>query len=267
VTDYLTTFKDRPILYLSPDDDQVVVDRDLVYRPGDQPGKPNIYRPTHATSVVPAVVSVHGDGPRAVIADSKDWAHYTTWARLVTTIGAAGVTFNYRSSHRLAEVRITLQDVRTLFDQVRSHAQPYGLDPDRIAVWAHGNAVPYGWAPLLARQPSWLRALVAYHGWMDLRAVGHQFDPAADPGLLANLSPISLLETAITPMLVVRAGRDAPEVNRIIDTFTAQAFTANSALQLTNHPEGRHLFDILDDNATIRWIIQGTLEFLADHLS
>ncbi len=38
-------------------------------------------------------------------------------------------------------------------------------------------------------------------------------------------------------------------------------------LDLLNHPEGRHSFDILDDDARSKAIIRHTLEFLREHLA
>ena len=54
--------------------------------------------------------------------------------------------------------------------------------------------------------------------------------------------------------------------NSAIDRFARQALEANAALELINHPEGRHAFDILDDDARSREIIARTVEFLKAQL-
>jgi hypothetical protein len=51
-----------------------------------------------------------------------------------------------------------------------------------------------------------------------------------------------------------------------IDRFVQAALDKGVALDLLNHPDGRHGFDVLDDDARSKQIIAYTLEFLRDHL-
>jgi hypothetical protein len=67
-------------------------------------------------------------------------------------------------------------------------------------------------------------------------------------------------------MLVARAGQDHPFLNDALDRFVREALVQNAPLDLLNHREGRHAFDILDDDARSREIISRTLEFLQAHL-
>jgi len=68
------------------------------------------------------------------------------------------------------------------------------------------------------------------------------------------------------PILVARAGLDNPWLNEGIDRFVQAALASGATLDLLNHPEGRHGFDILDDDARSRQIIRHTLEFLREYL-
>jgi len=58
------------------------------------------------------------------------------------------------------------------------------------------------------------------------------------------------------PLLIVRAGKDREDINQTIDHFIAQAISNNAPLTLINYTEGRHSFDVYDDNAKTRDIIQ-----------
>lgn len=70
----------------------------------------------------------------------------------------------------------------------------------------------------------------------------------------------------VPPVLVARAGRDRPQVNRGLDSFVSEALKHNLPLDLFNHPTGQHGFDCLDADRRSREIIQGTLTFLEQHL-
>jgi hypothetical protein len=51
-----------------------------------------------------------------------------------------------------------------------------------------------------------------------------------------------------------------------VDRFIHEAIARNAALEIITHPGGQHGFDILDDDARSRAIIQRTLFFLKTHL-
>jgi hypothetical protein len=51
-----------------------------------------------------------------------------------------------------------------------------------------------------------------------------------------------------------------------VDRFIHEAIARNAALEIITHPGGHHGFDILDDDARSRVIIQRTLFFLKTHL-
>ena len=68
-------------------------------------------------------------------------------------------------------------------------------------------------------------------------------------------------------MLIVRAGLDYPQLNASIDRLITAALAKNVNIDVMNHATGRHAFDILDDNARSREIIQATVEFLRAELT
>ena len=69
------------------------------------------------------------------------------------------------------------------------------------------------------------------------------------------------------PILVARAGLDHPWLNGGADRFVAAATARGATLDLLNHPDGRHGFDTLDDDARSKEVIRHTLAFLKDHLA
>jgi dienelactone hydrolase len=73
-------------------------------------------------------------------------------------------------------------------------------------------------------------------------------------------------DPALPPLLVVRAGRDDPELNRTIDEFVAAATAGRLAVELVHQPDGHHAFDVADDSDASREVIGRVLAFLRGHL-
>jgi dienelactone hydrolase len=81
-------------------------------------------------------------------------------------------------------------------------------------------------------------------------------------GPLDDLEP----DPALPPLLVVRAGRDHPQLNRTIDQFLSAAAARRLAVELAHQPDGHHAFDVADDTDASREVIRRVLAFLGDHL-
>ena len=120
----------------------------------------------------------------------------------------------------------------------------------------------------LRDRPAFVRCLLAFYAILDLR---HVAPPDAGADLVARvlaLSPAAHLGAAAAtlPIFVARAGRDTPVINTSIDTFVREALTANLSLDLVNHADGQHGFDVLDDNERSREIIGRAFAFAKAHL-
>lgn len=72
---------------------------------------------------------------------------------------------------------------------------------------------------------------------------------------------------AIPPLLIARAGRDAPALNASVDAFVRAALEKGVTLDFLTHPAGRHAFDLFDDDARSRTVIRRTLAFLGENLA
>ena len=225
-----------------------------VYRP------PSVERPA-------VVVFVHGDGPPEVLADAKDWGQYTSWGRLVAASGLAGVTFNHRSSLGATELHEAASDVDDLIAHVREQSDELGLDPDRMCIWTCSAGGPIGMRVALGSH-EYLRCAVCFYGMLDLRHLEQIPDSVSDE-VLQDFSPICHLPAdgrQAPPMLVARAGLDRPVFNDAIDRFVAEAVQRDATVDFLTHPDGRHGFDVLDDDDRSREIVARTLDFMRRHL-
>jgi hypothetical protein len=87
----------------------------------------------------------------------------------------------------------------------------------------------------------------------------------ADPELLRGVRGWGQY-TGWGRLLVVRAGRDDPGLNRTIDEFVAAAEQRGLAVELVHQPDGHHAFDVADDTDASRAVIRHVLGFLRSRL-
>ncbi len=254
------------IVVSAPGMEAVNIRRDIEYKTGDdQPLRMDIYSPPEGKEARPAVILVHG-GPIPKIG-AKNLGVFVSYGEFLAASGLVAVTFDHRflAPERIADAA---QDVLDAVSYVRSNAGLMGIDPERLAIWAFSGGGLF-LAAVLRERPSWLHALVAYYALLDLE----QLPPGADSRISEELrqtfsAACSLGEDARTapPLLIARAGLDYPWLNAAIDRFVQTGLSKGATLDLLNHPNGRHGFDILDDDARSKQIIMNTLAFLRDHL-
>lgn len=249
-----------------PGMDCVSVQRNLVYKTIDgQPLRMDVYSPPGVPQPRPAVILVHG-GPIPRVG-AKNMGVFVSYGELLAASGFVGISFDHRF---LAPARIAdaAGDVADLVAHVRRNAGSLGLDPERLALWAFSGGGPFLAAPLRER-PVWLRALVAYYPVLDLEPAPPGADSGISLALRQNFSAVRGLgedARSAAPILVARGGLDNPWLNSTVDRFVQTAMAKGATLDLLNHPEGRHGFDILDDDDRSKQIIKRTIEFLRDHL-
>jgi acetyl esterase/lipase len=226
----------------------------------------DVYRPADAAVPCPVVVLIHG-GPVPAGSTPKNMGCFVSWGETLAASGLAAVTFNHRF-YGAAELLEAARDVEDAVAWVRNEAIELGIDPARLALWAFSGGGPFLSLALREGAPA-LRALVAYYAALDLREMPP--DPAApiSDGDRLALSPAHQVESGrpVPPVLVARAGLDLPSLNATIDRFIAAALAHNAPVEAINHPDGRHGFDILDDDPRTREIAARTIEFLRTHLA
>lgn len=203
----------------------------------------DVYRPRGVTTSSPALIfyTLYWPSEGGSTRESNDW--YMSWARIAAAHGIVAVIPDLRAvagtGTAAAPVRPLGDDFQRLVAHLVEHASEYGVDPDRIAVFAESGAT---WAALPAvedpRQTA-VKAAVIYYGSANVDT----FRPDL-------------------PLLWVRAGLDSPRTNSDIARVSSLAISQNAPVTLLNHPTGHHGFEGRDDNAATRQTIEQTLEFV-----
>lgn len=224
-----------PIVYSVPDMSDVRVDHGVKFKTGSD-GRTFSFDIYHArssgTGPAPVVVFVNAGG-----LEVRRWAAYTSWARLVAASGVTGVVYDALDPTNADD----LQDVVAF---LRDQAGRFGVDGDRVAIWASSRNVAVA-LPFLADEGGpYVRAAVLYYG-------------VTDPDIPLRRE---------IPWLIARAGLDAPALNRGIDAQVAAALRGDIDLTFFNYRRGQHAFDVRDDTEESRRIIAATVDFLAARL-
>jgi acetyl esterase/lipase len=190
---------------------------------------------------------------------------YRSYGQLIMASGLVGITFNHRY-YGMDHLERAAGDIQAALAYVRAHAEDLHIDADRLALWAFSGGGPFLSLALRESLP-YIHCLVAYYAILDLRPFAGRV-PIADT-MLQAFSPLAYVEAGAAPalpMLIARAGLDRPELNEAIDAFVQAALRANLPIELMNHPNGRHGFDILDADDRSREIIARTVTFVQTHL-
>jgi acetyl esterase/lipase len=262
---------ENPVVYSIPGMEKAVVDRDNTYKEVDgEQLMVDIYRsPDAGDQMLPAVIFVHGDGVPERLRGARQWGQYVSWGQLAAASGLVGVVFNHRSSMGHTRMQDPDKDVHDLIDHIRNNAERYGIDPSRLAVWTCSAGGPFGVRVVTRGQHDYIRCTVAYYALMDLLHLKETIPPLLDDQTIRDYSATYCLDEVpqtIAPILIAKAGQDAPHFNQAIDRFVAKAEANGVPVEMLLHPTGQHGFDIFDNDETSHNIIKRTLEFLTRHL-
>jgi acetyl esterase/lipase len=216
----------------------------------------------------PGVLFIHG-GPIAsdMALRPKDWGVYRSYGQLMAASGLVGITFNHRY-YGIDHLELAAGDIQAAMTYVRTHAGDLSIDADRLALWAFSGGGPFLSLALREHMP-FVRCLAAYYAVLDLRPFQERAGGAVTDAVLRAFSPVAHVEANTAPalpILIARAGQDQPRLNGAIDAFVQAALAANLPIDVMNHPQGRHAFDILDDDNRSREIIARTVAFIRAHL-
>jgi acetyl esterase/lipase len=267
------TWRQRGVVYTVPGMDAVQVQRDIVFTTtaDGMALTADIFQPALLPATpLPAVIFVSGDAAPEAMRNLKDSSQYQSWGQLVAALGMIGVTFNHRSSEGLQRLPEVEQDVLDLWSFVQREGATFGIDISRLALWTCSGGPPFALRAALRDAPPEIRAIIVYYGMLDLAHLAGVDDPPEAVALLRAYSPVAYLAAnpaALPPLLIARAGHDHPRLNEAVDRFVAEALALNLAINIFNHPQGRHAFDTLDDDPRSRAIIRATLDFLQEHLA
>jgi dienelactone hydrolase len=159
-------------------------------------------------------------------------------------------------------------DIDAMLEHLETSGESLGLDVSRVALFAISMGVPYGICVAFNRHAR-LRCAVAFYGPLDLTKLARGEERAAATTSLEPFSPFHHLTSGrvLPPLFVARAGRDHPALNESIDSFVCEALRRNVELDVLNHRDGPHAFDVRDPSPRSRDIIRAALQFLQAHLA
>lgn len=256
------------IVYRVPGMERIKPRKDLIYkRVAGEELKADVYAPPGRARAarVPAIVLIHGGRvPRNLLTKPKEWGAFVSFAQLLAASGFVGVTFNHRF-YQWESLSDSQSDVLDLIEYVRRNAESLGVDKDRIVLWAFSAGGIFLSQPL-RDSPPYVRCLVAYYAELDLQNQRQSAPAQVTDETLREFSPVYQLsrrDKGIPPIFVARAGRDDPKANAGVDRFIREALGKNVTIDVSNHAEGQHGFDVLDDNARTREIIKRTIQFIS----
>src|SRR6266849_4787748 len=272
----------KRLVYAIPNMEQVPVQKNVTYKTADGVElQMDVYHPIdlQRSSRRPAVIFVHGDAPPEFLKDAKDWGQYISWGQLTAASGLIAITFNHRSTEEFTKVYEVASDIDDLINYVRNHAEALHIDEDSICVWVGSAGGPFGLRAAMREASGFVQCIVSYYGFTDLKAHYDTFmeptdKPQQSSPILSNEDLEEFSAThhlkarakEIAPIFIARAGLDYLALNQSVDQFVREALAHNISIDLMNHPEGLHAFDILNDDARSREIIRATLEFIKAHL-
>jgi dienelactone hydrolase len=255
---------EQSVVFTLPGVEDVRVRKDVRYGGGELTA--DVYSPSTTTGARPAVIFISGDAPPEFMHHLKDSAQYTAWGRLAAATGLVGVTFDHSSTLGLRNAAAVASEVDELRSFVRANAADLGIDPGRLGIWTCSAGPPFGLRSVLRDGDPGVRCIAIYYGALDMRPLRARIPPEVSDAILEDFSPTHHLRATAPPLLLARAGRDAPEFNEAMDGFLRRALELNLQVDHYNHALGQHAFDIRDDDPRSREIIAATLAFFSRHL-
>jgi dienelactone hydrolase len=239
--------QERPFHYPVPPLDAVRVTKGVAYAKVDGVTLAmDVYRSKTASALSPALILYSMYWPEENDRPSRQSNdHAMRWARIAAAAGIVAIIPDLRAvpgtGNAQAPARAREGELDSLLVHLTTHARRYGIDGERIALFAASGAVASALPAIEDVRRSAIKAAVLYYGGAGAEVT--TFRP--------NL-----------PILYVRAGRDSPGMNSAIDRLTSLAVTQNAPLTLINYASGHHAFEAVDDNAMTRQTIRYTLDFV-----
>lgn len=191
----------------------------------------DVYRPANSSAAAPALIFFRGSDPRRPTVRQSD-EPLKSWARVAAAKGVVAIIPDLRSDS-------SAEDLRRLLPHLVERAAQYGVDRERLALFAASGPVAEALPAVEDPRQTAIKAAVIYYG-------------------TAKISDFRV----DLPVLWVRAGLDHAGMNREIVRLAALAASQNAPVTLLNHHTGHHAFEIVDDDAATRQVIDQTIEFV-----
>jgi acetyl esterase/lipase len=262
-----------PLVYSVPGEDQAQVQRDIVYKSAEGAAgkldlKLDVYTPhaAKASDRFPAVIFISGGGAEDPKHDFRDAGVFLSYGRVLAASGFVAITFSKRYARAADGTSHGWEDFDDMVRYVHDHAAGLHVDANRMAFWAFsaGGALL---APVLSEEPGYAQAVICFYCVLDTD-VSNVPDNMKDKirSAASSLWQIQTKSHPFPPIFIGRAGRDFESLRNSMDQFVQAALTKNLTIEVMNHPQGRHAFDIIDADARSREVIQRAIDFLRAHL-
>jgi len=268
--------------------DEVRVEKNVAYLPGDRKEKLDMYLPTHPAQGErrPAVLIIHGGGWSG--GDKAAGREQNIGTNLVKA-GYVCASINYELAekeelfvHTLRNVwPRNVQDCKTAIRFLRVNAEKYGIDPERIGVIG-GSAgghlaamvavtnVDDNLGPDLAypNVSSAVQAAVPMYGAHDLTRLATQRDQLADlseadQALLRTGSPVTYVDKNDPPMLILHGTNDTTVPVDQSETLATVMKKAGAPVELIIVKGASHSFHLQPKQRDLRPAVIG---FFDQHL-
>jgi tetratricopeptide (TPR) repeat protein len=226
------------IVYNVPEMAGVRVQKDIQYtNTKNGPQRFDLYLPPDARPEdrIPVIVFINGVGD-AGERKVKDWAIYTSWARLVAAKGYAGINFE---TDRMA----IIDSISALFDYLEKNGGRLGLDTERIGVFACSANVSSAFPYLMGSAKRGIKAAALYYGAGNAQTLRKDL-----------------------PVFHVLAGRDGQNILQFQRQMVAKAREQQLPWTMVEAPTLPHAFDALDKSEESLRVIKMTLTFWDSHL-
>jgi hypothetical protein len=251
----------KPIVHPVAGAEGIQVTRDVAY--GDDL-RLDVFHPRRmADDPAPAVIIVAGyrdvGVPLTLGCHFKEMYFVVSLAQLIALSGMAAIAYSTSSPAR---------DAGAVVDFLASGGAGLGINPDRLGIWGSSGNVPVALALLMERRPV-VRAAVLSNGFMFDAPGGTAVADAAATYRFVNATAGRSVRDlpSDVPLFVVRSGRDEfPGLNETLDRFVADALRENIPVTIVNHATAPHGFEVSDDTAISRHILDATMSFLRLHL-
>ena len=187
----------------------------------------DVYRPRAASGPAPVLIFFN-----TVSGTDRGHPFYKAWAEIAAAKGLVAI---------LPDLRVATleQDFDALLAHLAANGASLGADRDRIAVYAGSGNVFRGLPLFVDARRTAVKAMVLYYGSADVKTFRSDL-----------------------PTLFVRAGLDRPPVNRAMTDLITLAQVQNVPVTVVNYPGGHHAFEMFDDEAATRDVIDTTLDFV-----
>jgi acetyl esterase/lipase len=210
----------------------------------------------------PAVVFVHGGPlPREGVPSAREWPLYLGYARHAAAQGVVGAVVEHRL-HTTADYATAAADVAEAVALVRVDPR---VDPSRVALWFFSGAgLLLADAFTTAPAAPWLRCVAATYPVLAPLAGWTGVEPRFRP--TAALPDVAAPEAGGLPIVLTRAGLEAPEIAATVTEFVAAAAANGAALTLVEVPAGRHGFDAQESTEESRAAVREAMRAVVAHL-